>query len=324
MCTAISYLTDQHYFGRNLDYEISYNQKILITPRNFPLTFRQYPKIGKHYAIIGMGICENDYPLYFDATNEKGLSIAGLNFKGNAVFNHYLEGAYNVASFEFVPWILSQCTSISEVKNLLKKTNITNESFSEKIKPAELHWLISDRKNSLTVESTIDGLKIYDNPVGVLTNNPNFEMQMFNLNNYMNLSASPIENNFSKEIDFTKYSRGMGAIGLPGDLSSMSRFVRTVFTKENSICEKDELSGIHQFFYILESVFQQKGCTKLENGKYEYTQYISCCNTDKGIYYYKTYSNSQISAVSMENENLNTDEIISFSLITIPNINYQN
>lgn len=324
MCTAISLLTDDHYFGRNLDYEISYNQQILITPRNFPLTFRKYPTVNNHYAIIGMGIYENGYPLYFDATNEKGLSIAGLNFKGNAVYNHYDENLDNIASFEFIPWVLSQCSDISSVKKLLEKTNITNEAFSEKYKPSELHWMISDSKNSLTVESTVCGLKIYDNPVGVLTNNPGFEMQMFNLNNYMNLSADPIKNNFSEEIEFTKYSRGMGALGLPGDSSSMSRFARAVFIKNNSICEKDELSSVQQFFYILESVFQLKGCTRLEDGKYEYTQYISCCNTNKCIYYYKTYSNSQISAVSLNKENLNNDKVVSYSLINTPDIKYQN
>ena len=324
MCTAISFLTNEHYFGRNLDYEILYNQEIIITPRNFPLIFRQYPNINNHYAIIGMGIYECEYPLYFDATNEKGLSIAGLNFKENAVYNHSIRGLNNIASFEFIPWILSQCSDIIEVKKLLEKTNITDEPFSEKYAPSQLHWMISDRKNSLTVESTADGLKIYDNPVGVLTNNPKFEMQMFNLNNYMNLSAYPIENNFSEEIDFVKYSRGMGAIGLPGDLSSMSRFVKAVFTKANSICEKDEFSSICQFFHILESVLQQKGCTRLDDGKYEYTQYISCCNTDQCIYYYKTYSNSQINAVKLKSENLNTNEIMCFPLILTPNINYHN
>lgn len=324
MCTAISFLTNEHYFGRNLDYEISYNQEILITPRNFPLIFRQHPQINKHYAIIGMGIYENGYPLYFDATNEKGLSVAGLNFKGNAVYNHISDGFDNITSFEFIPWILSQCGDISEVKILLEKINITNESFSEKYAPSQLHWMISDSKNSLTVESTTEGFKIYDNPVGVLTNNPGFKMQMFNLNNYMNLSAYPIKNSFSDAIDFVKYSRGMGAIGLPGDLSSMSRFVKAVFTKANSVCEKDEFSSVHQFFHILESVFQQRGCTRLDGGKYEYTQYTSCCNTDRCIYYYKTYSNSQISAVNLKNENLDADDIICYSLITTPNINYQN
>ena len=78
MCTAISYKTSDHYFGRNLDWEFSFGEKITITPRNFKLRFKNQPDVKNHYAIIGMALTENNYPLYFDATNEHGLSIAGL------------------------------------------------------------------------------------------------------------------------------------------------------------------------------------------------------------------------------------------------------
>lgn len=103
-----------------------------------------------------------------------------------------------------------------------------------------MHWIISDRNESLTVESTNDGLKVYDNPVGVLTNNPPFDIQMFMLNNYMSLSPKQPENNFGKSAELTTYSRGMGAIGLPGDLSSASRFAKVAFTKLNSVSGDSE------------------------------------------------------------------------------------
>mgnify|MGYP000375009550 CR=1 FL=1 len=174
------------------------------------------------------------------------------------------------------------------------------------------------------VESVTDGIIIYDNPVGVLTNNPPFDKQMFNLNNYMHLSNKSPQNTFSNRLDLKNYSRGMGAIGLPGDLSSQSRFVRTAFVKMNSVSGDGELESISQFFHILNSVDQQRGCCDLENNKYEITIYTSCCNATKGIYYYTTYDNHQITAVNMNKENLEGDKLIRYPLIKEEQIKLQN
>ena len=324
MCTAISYKTKDHYFGRNLDYEYSYEETITVTPRNFPFTFRKVNALPSHYAMIGMAYVVGNQPLYYEATNEKGLSMAGLNFPGNAVYKPYEEGRDNIASFEFIPWILGQCATIEECKKLLGQINLVDISFSEQLPPSPLHWLISDRDASITVEAVKDGVKVYDNPIGVLTNNPPFETQMFMLNNYMGLSTEPLQNSFSKDLKLETYSRGMGGMGLPGDLSSASRFVKAAFTKLNSVSGESESESISQFFHILASVEQQRGCVHMGNGQYEITIYSCCCNTDKGIYYYTTYENSQISAVDMHNENLDSDKPISYPLITGQQIKMQN
>lgn len=324
MCTAATYKTKNHYFGRTLDYEFSYEEMVTVTPRNFPFSFRKAGKLEQHYAMIGMAFVVDDYPLYYDATNEKGLSMAGLNFVGNAVYQEEAEGKDNVTSFEFIPWILGQCSSLEETKKLLAKINLVNLSFSDSLPPASLHWIISDGEASITVESVKEGLKIYDNPVGVLTNNPPFDMQMFNLNNYLQLSAEAPENRFSQKLNLQAYSRGMGAMGLPGDLSSASRFVRVAFTKMNSVSDDSESGSISQFFHILESVAQQRGCVHMGEGKYEITIYTSCCNTDKGIYYYTTYENSQITAVDMWKEDLESSRLAKYPLITGQQIRMQN
>ena len=310
MCTAVNYKTKNHYFGRTLDYEMSYGEMIAITPRKYSFKFRKTGVLNSHYAIIGMAAVVEGYPLYYDATNEKGLSMAGLNFPGNADYKIEEKDKDNVAPFEFIPWILGQCASVDEAINLLNKLNLVKINFSEELPLSPLHWIISDRNKSITVESVKDGLKIYDNPIGVLTNNPPFDMQMFNLNNYMGLSNNEPVNNFSKEINLNTYSRGMGAIGLPGDLSSASRFVRATFTKLNSISGDTESESISQFFHILGAVAQQRGCVLVEKDKYEITIYTSCCNTDKGIYYYTTYENNQISAVDMHKENLEGKKVM--------------
>ena len=311
MCTAISFKADNHYFGRNLDLEFCYNERVTITPRNYTFKFRKTDAINSHYAIIGVATVEENYPLYYDATNEKGLSIAGLNFPENAFYSETDDTKINIAPFELIPYILSQCKTVEETKALLKKINLAEIHFSKEFRLSPLHWIIADKTQSITLESVKEGMKVYDNPVGVLTNNPGFDMQMFNLNNYMSLSKEAPKNSFSDKLNLKIYSRGMGAMGLPGDLSSQSRFVKAVFTKYNSVKE----NSLNQFFHILHSVEQQKGCVLADNNKYEYTMYTSCCNTDKGIYYYTTYENHSITAVDMHRENLDAKEIITYPLI---------
>jgi choloylglycine hydrolase len=324
VCTAVSYNTKDHYFGRTLDYEISYGEIVTITPRNYPFKFLKVNDMNSHYAMIGVASVVDDYPLYFDGTNEEGLSMAGLNFPGNAEYKPEAEGKDNVAPYEFIPWILGQCATVEEAKNLMANMNLVKIAFSEQLPLAPLHWIISDSKESITVESVKEGLKIYDNPVGILTNNPPFDMQMFNLNNYMNLSKQNPSNNFSKDLDLSTYSRGMGALGLPGDLSSMSRFVKVAFTKMNSCSGNSEAESISQFFHIMGSVEQQRGCVAVGEGQYEVTIYTSCCNTDKCIYYYTTYENNQITGVDMYKEDLKGNKLITYPIIKEQNIKMLN
>ena len=324
MCTAVTYSTNDHYFGRNLDLEYSYKETVTITPRNYEFNFRKVEPIKNHYAIIGMAYVANDYPLYYDAINEKGLGMAGLNFPGNADYKEIEEEKNNIAPFEFIPYILSQCSNIEEAKNLLQNMNIAKINFSEELPASPLHWIIADKEKSITVESVKSGLKVYDNPVGVLTNNPTFDIHLFNLNNYMSLSTEQPENNFSKNLNLETYSRGMGGMGLPGDLSSASRFVKVTFTKMNSKSGSSESESISQFFHILESVYQQRGLVHMGKGQYEITIYSSCCNMDKGIYYYLTYENSQITAIDMYKENLDGNNLISYDLIKGQQIFMQN
>ena len=324
MCTAVTYKTKDFYFGRTLDYEYSYREEVTITPRKYEFKFKNKETISNHYAIIGMAYVAENYPLYYDAINEKGLGMAGLNFVGNAHYNEIQPNKDNIAQFEFIPWILSQCATTREAKNLIEKINLINIPFNEQLPLAQLHWIISDAKESITVESVKEGIKVYDNPVGVLTNNPPFDKQLFALNNYINISNKSPKNTFSDKLELQQYSRGMGAIGLPGDLSSQSRFVRVSFVKMNSVSGQNEKESVSQFFHILNSVDQQRGCCELEDGKYEITIYTSCCNATKGIYYYTTYDNHQITAVDMYKENLDGNELVRYPLINGEHINYQN
>ncbi len=323
MCTAINFKTKDHYFGRNLDLECSYQETVTITPRHYSFFFQKMGQMEIHYAIIGMAYVVEGYPLYYDATNEKGVSIAGLRFAGNAFYPEEVEGKENVSPFELIPWILSQCANMIEVKQLLHGLNLLNLPFSKELPLTPLHWMISYKEESIVLESTKDGLKVYENPVGVLTNNPPFELQLWNLSNYMGLTREVQQNRFSEKLKLEEYSRGMGAMGLPGDLSSASRFVRAAFVLQNSVSGESEEESVGQFFHILSSVEQQRGCVKLED-KFEISVYSSCCNTDKGIYYYVTYGNRQIMAVDMWKEDLEGKTVITYPLIEKQQICIQN
>ena len=324
MCTAATYVTKDHYFGRNLDLEYSYHEQVAVMPRKYPLVFRNGTKMETHLAVIGMAFVLGGYPLFYDGINEKGLGMAGLNFPDNCVFTDPVENKTNITSFELIPWILSQCETVADARGLLENVNITKEAFSPELPPNPLHWMISDKERQIVVEQTATGLHVYDDPVGVMTNNPTFDMQMTHLADYRNLTADQGECRFAPGLDLHAYSRGMGGMGLPGDLSSASRFVKVAFTRMNSKSDDSEAASISQFFKILGSVEQQRGLCCLGPDKYEITIYSSCCNQDKGIYYYTTYENSQINAVDMHKENLDSDTVVAYDLVKEQNIHFQN
>ena len=318
MCTAINFKSD--YFGRTLDLECSYNEAVVITPREF---FFRFPS-ATHYAIIGMAAVVEGYPLYFDAANEKGVCMAGLNFPNNCVYQKEKEGFENIPSYDFISYILASCKDMNEVRQTLKNIIITDTPFSETLAPSPLHWIISFKGESVVVESVKEEIRIYENPIGVLTNNPSFSYHISNLSNYMNLSAAPPKNRFAPNTHIKAYSRGMGAMGLPGDLSSASRFIRAAFMKLNSVCEEDEQSAVAQFFHVLDCVKQIKGANRLENNEYEITLYSSCINADRGVYYYKTYQNPTVNAVDMNKEVLNGKTLKTFPLKNEMQINFHN
>jgi choloylglycine hydrolase len=270
--------------------------------------------ITTHFSIIGMATVINSVPLYYEATNEKGLSIAGLNFPDNAHYNDKKDGVNNITPFEFIPYVLSRCENVDDASVILKNINLVNISFSEELPLSPLHFFICDSKKAITVEPLKTGLKIYENPVGVLTNNPTFDWHLLNLQNYTALHNGSAENKLIKVFNQHSFSLGLGAVGLPGDFSSPSRFVKAVFVKENSPKNLEADSAVNQFFHILSSVAMPKGCVQTERGEFEYTRYTCCCDTKKGDYYYTTYENPKVTKISIRDFDLNSSEIYSFKL----------
>jgi len=322
MCTAITYRSNKFYFGRTLDHDESYREEVTVIPQCFPLPHLDDPTA--HYGIIGMAHIANGYPLFYDGINEKGLGMAGLNFVGYSRYSPPAPDAKNIPAYALISSILGACSSVSEAKSFLKNIRITFDNYSDKLQSPHLHWIIADKTESITVESCADGLHIHNNPLGILTNNPPFEQQLIHLSNFMMLTEKTPRNNFPGKPDLSVYSNGMGAIGLPGDFSSQSRFVRAAFYCGSSTREVTEFGCVTQFFHILDGVAQINGCCQLPNGNYEKTVYSSCCNCDEGIYYYTSYGNRQITAVNMYNCDLQTNQLFRYPLRLEQQIRYQN
>lgn len=324
MCTALSFTTKDHYFGRNLDLDRSYGEEVCVMPRNFPIEFRTIGKMDNHFAMIGIATVVCAFPLFYDAANEYGLSMAGLNFTNNAFFGPIKSDKDNIAPFEFIPWVLSQCKTVNDAENLLSKINLAEIPFNDALPCAYLHWIISDKDRSIVAEFLKDGLHIHTDEYGVLTNNPPFPYHLENLEKYKNLRNDNKNIQLEENLPYSTYSQGLGAVGLPGDVSSMSRFVRMVFGKQNSVCDDDELSSVGQFFHLLSSVETLKGACVTDQGNLFFTVYSCCINTDKGRYYYTSYQNRQINCVDMHKTDLNGEEISRFPLELRESINLQN
>ncbi len=315
MCTAVVFGEKNSYFGRNLDLERVYREQVVFTPRGFELCGRSRKPLSRHFAIMGMATVIDGYPLYYDGFNEHGLSIAGLNFVQSTQYSSRREeGKENVAQFDLIPLVLGTCRSVSEARELLSRINILDTPFRDDLPVARLHWMLSDQSECAVLEFVREGASIYDNPVGVLTNEPPFRTQLFNLGLYQALSPYAAESGFSDKLKLPFHSRGMGAFGLPGDVSSASRFVRAAFVRANAFEPRDSGIAVEQFFHILSSVEQVEGCVRLDEGL-ERTQYSSCCDLSRRVYHYKTYNNSRITSVAMPQDLLDRDRLLCHSLL---------
>lgn len=325
MCTALALNSNKaFYFGRNMDIEYSFGERIVIVPKNVELGLKNGNLIKRKHNIMGVATVVSNYPLMAEGINDSGLGVASLNFPGYA---KYLEvenlDKKCIAPYEVIPWILSEFSSVDEVRKKIKTVKIVNVPFIEGMPVAELHYIVSDKNGSITIEQTEDGLKVYENPVGILANNPTFDYHMLNLNNYISISNTQPKN-MMEEIGLKHLGQGAGSNFLPGGFGTTSRFVRATFLKLNSEDECSNEGVVSQFFHILDNVAFVKGSVRLESGEIDLTTYAICYNIDEKIAYYKTYSNNQITAVKMENVDLNSKKIIEFEMRKEQNIFYQN
>ena len=305
MCTAVSLPGTHHLFGRTLDLEDSCGASIVITPRAFRFDASLFPDLPEPVAMIGVARLQDGQPLYFDAVNEWGLAMAALNFPQNAVYLPPHADRCNVPSYALIPWVLRRCRTVSEARSLLLRTNVTSVAFSDALPPSPLHWMLADGKDSLVIEPTAAGLQLYDNPVGILTNNPPFPCQLTRLQDYARLTAATSAN---------AYSKGLGAIGLPGDFSSPSRLARAAFVKKHLAHAAHTTAQITHFFHMMDAVAVPIGCVRNIKDQPFFTQYTSCADTQTCTYYFTTHQNRRIRAVPLSENAKTADAPICFSM----------
>ncbi len=301
MCTALQLSS---LCGRTLDLDYSYNEKVIVTPRGLSLSFRHEGTLKTRFAMLGVGLWQAGLPLYYDALSEAGLYMAGLNFPKSAVYLPKRVGLCNLASFELIPRLLSSCESLEEALFFLERVNLTPESVSERLTATPLHFFLADKERAVAIEPLQEGLRVTEDPFGVLTNEPDLSFHEAHLATYMDLSPAPPHNTLCPTVDLPHFSRGMGAKGLPGDWSSPSRFVRAVFVKAHTKAFEGDCDGVCRFFHIMSSVFVPYGCVLTDEGRAVYTVYTSCADTEQGIYRLVGYNERSKCQFSFSEETL--------------------
>lgn len=323
MCTSIAMKAGGGIFGRNLDLDCGFGQQVAVMPRQFPLRFRRQAPQKQHLAMVGMAHMAEGQPLYAEAVNETGLYMAGLYFPGSAWYPPDVPKEWDaVAPYELIPWVLGRCETLARAKAALARFRPLGVPFGEHLPLAPLHWHLADRTGAAVLEATREGVRLYDDPVGVLTNNPPFPFHQMNLRQYQALGACPPENRLGPDLDLPPFGEGFGGLGLPGDASPASRYVRAAFYKLHSPDESALLDRVTQFFHLLDGVAMVKGSVVTSAGQYDTTLY-SCCWAE-GVYYYKTYGNSRMTAIRLDGIDLDSDQVKVYPLRKEQGILFEN
>lgn len=315
MCTGIRFNDDKGnlYFGRNLDWSVGYGEKIVVTPKNYQYKSAFLGDMTPKNAIIGMGIIEENTPLYFDCANEAGLAIAGLNFPGYANYEKdEVAGKTNIAAYEFPLWIAMNFTTVDEVEAALKDVAIIAKPINEKYPVSLLHWLIGDKDRSIVVEYTEKGMQIFKNDFDVLTNQPGYDWHRENMRNYMNImSPEPEKVTWGSKATMTPFGSGSLMRGLPGDFYSPSRFVRVAYFNTHYPAKSTEEENISRLFHTLAGVAMIDGGARMTDGQYEKTIYTGGFSSATNTYYWNTYEDPAIKKAALADYDLNGSALLS-------------
>lgn len=317
MCTAIRFNGDNGnmYFGRNLDWSSSYGEHAIITPTGY----RPKSPFGAidaiRHAVIGMGIIQEDAPLYFDCANDAGLAVAGLNFPGYTSYAPApAEGKTSIAAYEFPFWIAACFESVDQVEEALRSTVIVDKPINDLYPSSMLHWIIGDAKRSIVVEHTLQGPEIFPNRLDVLANQPGFAWHAENVRNYLNVTPEVPRPLSWGSAELTAYGSGGGMRGLPGDYSSPSRFVRAAYLNAHYPQQATEADNVSRLFHTLGGAAMVDGAARMADGTFERTIYTSGFSARTLTYHYADYDNPAIRSISLADYETSGDKLISVSL----------
>ncbi|MCU5321047.1 linear amide C-N hydrolase [Bacillus sp. BI3] len=328
MCTSLTLQTKngQHLFARTMDFALDFNQEVIIIPRRYQWNNITGETIKAKQAVVGMGISHQGRIILADGVNESGMTCATLYFPGFATYSNSIDdNKTNLTPFDFVAWSLTQFNSVEELKKSVDSISFLDVPLSVLGVTPPLHWILADKWGEcIVLEPTIEGLKMYDNPLGVMTNSPEFNWHLQNLRQYISLKSQPYAPTQWGDVSLSAFGQGSGSMGLPGDFTPPSRFVRAAYSKQNIEGIDNEEEGISAVFHILSNCELPKGGVITEEGTIDNTIYTSAMCMESGIYYYHTYDCRQIIAIHLFNENLDTDEIKTYPFQRKQMIYYQN
>jgi choloylglycine hydrolase len=314
MCTAITLqsMQGENFFGRTMDFSHSIKPGVYVIPINYEwdslATRKKYIDI---YSFICMGQETDGMLGFFDGVNERGFAAAVLYFAGYAYYDLPINDKEQIASLDFLHYILGRCSSVDDLRALLKDIYIVGIQDPVTKTTAPLHWIATDKSGkTVVIEQTKTGLEVIDNPIGVMANSPDFNWQITNLRNYMNVSTNQKKEVHWENVSLTPFGQGAGTTQLPGGFTSPERFVRTAFLKTHVQTPKTSSETLMTCFHIINNVFIPKGIVVTDKGADDYTKYIAFMNTNTCEYYFKTYGNNQILRASLWDYNINSEQPI--------------
>lgn len=323
MCTAITLQSaeDENFFGRTLDFSYPLEPGIYIVPKNYEWYMAAtMTKCIDRYSFICVGQKVDEMIGVYDGVNEQGFAAAALYFKDYGYYNLPIQNKNPIGSADFLHYILGSCSCVDDLKELLKNVVIVSQSDDANRPSDPLHWIATDRSGkSVVIEQTRMGLKIFKNPIGVLTNSPDFYWQITNLRNYMDVSVDQPKKAYWGNLPLTSFGHGGGSTPLPGGFTSPERFVRASFLKTHVQVSQSQSEAIMTFFHIMKSLFIPKGIVRTERGAYEYSKYVALMNTNTCEYYFKTQENDQIIRASLWDYYTDSTQLIFLgSLVRLP------
>ena len=303
MCTAITLqsIERENFFGRTMDFSYPIEPGLYVIPKNY----EWYSLITKKkcidcYSFISIGQEVDGMLGFFDGVNEQGFAAATLYFADYAYYDLPINKKEPIASLDFLHYILGRCGSVDDLNALLENICIAGIPDPVTQIAAPLHWVATDRSGKcVVIEQTQMGLKIIDNPIGVMANSPDFHWHMTNLRNYMGASTTQQQETYWGNVLLTPFGQAAGTINLPGGFTSPERFVRAAFLKTHVQTPKNRTEAIMACFHIMNSVSIPKGIVLTDKGTYDYTKYTAFINTNTCEYYFKTFENDQIITASL-------------------------
>lgn len=257
------------------------------------------------YSFVGTGRLLSQYVMV-DGVNEAGFGAAALYLVESQYAKAPVAGKHNLASFEVVAYLLGQMHDVAQLRANLDELNIVATDNALLDGNVPLHWIVADKTgDTAVIEMGASGLKCYDNPVGVMTNSPEFPWHLQNLQNYPQLSPALAAGTQYGALKALGAGAGTGALGLPGDYTSVSRFVRMAFLRENV----DQVSGqgatINTLSHLLNALDIPRGVKLMANGEADYTQYRAYFDLTTASYFMQPYDDLTITQVNLTDEMVN-------------------